>query len=381
MIRQGLFLILISVSAHAKIKPEPSIKVRIAKSLENVWVRGIDLKKNLHLRNEQKEYQGRKTLNFKCKSTASGNIKRSKPVLLASVGSNTGIVGWDDKKYKGELLLVANSALTSCDLVNEISLETYISSLLSKEVKHDWPEEALKAQAVAARTYAYHKIETKEVSGVHGHETYYDLENSEKHQVNGTALDETSSTQKAAKNTKGEVLLTKAGKLTPTFFHSKCGGKTVLPQNVWAHSVEGYRSIDCPFCNDHGKKDWKILITDTDLKKMLNEANGSKIFKNMHEHVTLIPDDKEKLNIRFYKNGDMYKVKKADLRKVVGRAVLPSNNFILKPHPNGYMAEGSGFGHGVGMCQFGAFEMAKRGFNYRQILAYYFPGHKIEKIY
>ncbi len=228
---QGLFFIIFSLSLHCNAS-EPKINVLIASSLPEVVVKGFDLYKNLHLKKPlKKQYNGKKIIKFNCQSTRKATTQ--KPRLVASMGTLSGVIDWNDQKYRGQLLLVTSPEQDSCALVNEISLETYISSLLSKEMRSDWPIEALKAQAVAARTYAYHKMQSKQVSLDFGHESYYDLENSEKHQVNGTLLDESNSTKKAAKETLGKILLTKNGELTPTFFHSKCGGRTLKPSQVW----------------------------------------------------------------------------------------------------------------------------------------------------
>ena len=124
------------------------------------------------------------------------------PVLLASLSSNTGIIKWGDTQYRGDLKIVTNSNNKSCDLINEISMEDYIATLLSKEMNAKLPVEALKAQAVAARTYAVHKIKTNRKVEFH-------LENSERFQVNGSLNDETQKQLKPRMIPKGLVLISK----------------------------------------------------------------------------------------------------------------------------------------------------------------------------
>ena len=65
----------------------------------------------------------------------------------------------------------------------------------------------------------------------------------------------------------------------------------------------------------------------------------------------------------------------------MGRGILPSNYYTIEDDGHRVKLKGKGYGHGVGMCQLGAFDLAKRGYNYKQILAHYFPEHKIEKLY
>ena len=95
----------------------------------------------------------------------------------------------------------------------------------------------------------------------------------------------------------------------------------------------------------------------------------------------MISDAKSRDKLIFKTSKGVRKVKKSQLRWKFGRKILPSNNFNLEVHDNHVSVVGDGHGHGVGMCQFGAMELAKRGFNYKEILAYYFPKLKIKKIY
>jgi len=87
-----------------------------------------------------------------------------------------------------------------------------------------WPLEALKAQAVAARTYALHKMRTQQVTKELGAEAFYDLESSEKHQVGGNFFDATTTTNLASAETKGEVLTTSSGQIQPIFFTQNAEG-------------------------------------------------------------------------------------------------------------------------------------------------------------
>ncbi len=358
----------------------PTIKVRIAKAQRKISLAGLDLKNELRQLGKRKEYLGNKTLNFNCSQYAKKISK--KPLLVASLKSPSGMISWNSQKYTGELNVLTTKDYKGCDLVNVVKMDTYISMLLPKEMSSDWPIEALKAQAVAARTYAYHKIKSDEVSKLEGHETHYDLENSEKHQVNGSFSDVTRSTAKASKSTSGEVLSSHSGEITPIFFHSKCGGKTMLPQKVWTNKVSGYQSVDCPFCHKRGTPSWKKNVTSYKLKKKIKS-----VLKSYHNHrassssLRILKDHKSRDHLRVYSNDKAFKVPKSKLRFVMGRKTLPSNYFKIEQKNGKIELKGSGNGHGVGLCQFGALELAKRGYTYKQILSHYFPGHRIKKIY
>lgn len=374
----GLIL-LFSLSAYAK---EPSINVLIGRSLKNIYVSGVDLKNKLFFKKSAKKYSGRKSLKFNCDPKSKSMLPK-RPVKLASVASETGLINWMKDKFKGKMHIISSQQRNGCDLVNEVKLEDYLATLLPKEMSASWPIEALKAQAVAARSYALYKLKTQQVSKDKGFEAYYDLENSEKHQVNGTFFDATRSTYRATQETRGEVLSLHNGKIVEVFFHSKCGGKTMKPDQVWANSVPGYESVPCPFCHDHGHKEWSIKLKKSKLERYLNKAMTTydELPNGSVSQVRIMRDNSLNSRIKFYSRDNFLTLKKSRLRSAMGREQLPSNNFFIKEGRNSVLIRGKGYGHGVGMCQFGAKELAKQGFDYKQILAHYFPSFKLTKLY
>jgi stage II sporulation protein D len=363
---------------------QPFIKVRIAKSLQKISMKGIDIQKKLNGSGTIKSYNGKRELKFNCRPIRNA-AKNKNPLLLASLESKTGLIKWNKTGYIGRLNIVTSEKNIGCDLINEIPLERYISSLLSKEMSPKWPIEALKAQAVAARSYAYHKMVTQQVSKIKGFKAYYDLENSEKHQVNGSFFDTTKSTQKAASETKGEILVVGQSEVTPIFFHSKCGGKTLRPDQVWSKYIKGYRSVNCPFCHKHGSKPWKYKIKKRKFNTLLDDTLKSfyenKLSSIDNKMIRLTPDNKNNVSLRVYDDEKLLIIKKSRIRSMLGRKVAPSNYYHLTENSSEMVIEGKGFGHGVGMCQYGAFELAKRGYTYKQILSHYFPEHNLKTLY
>ena len=373
----ALFLLL-ATSANAAI---PEVKVLIAKSLKNVMVEGIDLRKTIHTQKKSLQYAGKKSFSFNCTPTTASNKKNmpKNALLVASLSSATGLISWGDQKFKGELQLLTNPGKESCDLVNLVSMETYLTTLLAKEMNGTWPVEALKAQAVAARTYAYDRIKK---GGELENQKLYHLESSEKDQVSGNYFDITKKTLQAAKETEGEILVGPSGKLSPVFFHSKCGGKTLRPDQVWGGVEEGYRSVNCTFCRKTGKKDWDHHIKGQKLTSMVDQVLKRYYSDEVHgDHIKLMPDSPENSELRLYSGDRLHVIKKSYLRNLAGRDLLPSNNFVMSGSGNSFEVKGQGYGHGVGLCQLGALELAKRGYDYRQILSFYFPRHKMKKAY
>jgi stage II sporulation protein D len=294
-------------------------------------------------------------------------------------------LSFDHEKFAGQFKVITSKRGDSCDIINDIPMESYISSLLTKEMNGNWPIEALKAQAVAARTYAIHKINTQQVTKELGNEAFYDLESSEKHQVAGSFFDATVSTNKASHDTSGEVLTTKDGKINPIFFNSKCGGKTLRPDQVWHNKEEGYQSVNCPFCHDVGPKSWSNNIGHEQLINFFKWAYDKKYIKEKVDDkfasFVLVPDNLDRFSINFYINDRPYIIEKALFRNFFGRFLFPSNTFSAHRSRRGLEIEGEGLGHGVGLCQMGALVLAKRGWSYKKILSHYFPQHVLKKMY
>lgn len=400
---------------------EPAIRVLIGRGLSSIRVEGMDLKREIfYPLNSKKQNEsdtrlhtrsGASGIRFGCnfsnfKFRSSGklgpqvdlkvNAKRSQ--LMAWVSSPTGILQWEKDKYKGDFLIVGPDTKGKCELINEISLENYLSTLLPKEMNASWPIEALKAQAVSSRTYAIYLINQNQNQKENSE--YYDLENSERHQVNGGPSDETASTVYATKETKGEVLVWKGNsnrvnsngnsKVTAVFFHSKCGGKTLPASAVWDNDIPGIKSVECPFCAGHGDGRWKYIFKGEELKKMLMKVKRNKkmgIPSNSYK-LTILGDkyDHYYVNIFFQDENNQfsnsYFIKKSTIRQYLGRDKILSNRFVLRKENDGKMViYGEGRGHGVGLCQMGALEMAKRGWDYKRILKHYFPQHEIVKNY
>lgn len=363
----------------------PIVSVRIGKSLRNILVTGLDLKRHLIFNNDVKVYNGKKTVKFNCETITTLNKRRNQPILLATLESPTGLLSYSNDKYQGMFKVITSPKGDSCDIVNEIPMEAYISSLLTKEMNPKWPIEALKAQAIAARTYALHKIKTQQVTKELGSEAYYDLESSEKHQVGGNFFDATETTNTASYETKGEVLMNESGRIQPIFFHAKCGGRTLRPDQVWHNKEEGYQSVNCPFCNEIGPKSWNNIISKDRLKSFFLWASQNKYIKEKLvgdlNSIVLVPDQLDKFTVNFYINDRPFIIEKGALRKFFGRFIFPSNSFAIKKQGEGLLVMGEGLGHGVGLCQMGAFAMAMRGWSYKKILAHYFPGHVLKKMY
>ncbi|PIP94850.1 MAG: hypothetical protein COW00_15505 [Bdellovibrio sp. CG12_big_fil_rev_8_21_14_0_65_39_13] len=364
----------------------PKIRVKLADKLKRFFISGMDLSRKLFLNNESKNFNGLKAIRFNCDGLVKDKFRIEKNVLLAKIESPTGFLNFEKDRFRGSMNVTLGADGKSCELINETHMEDYISSLLSKEMNAAWPLEALKAQAVAARTYAMYKIKSQQVSKETGHDVFYDLESSEKHQVSGGLYDTTDKTDLAARETEGEILVGLDGSVTPIFFHAMCGGTTLRPDQVWSHPVKGYDNVPCPTCAARKNHLWNRKVTISRFAAFLDWAveNGhldQKISQLKNKKIKVLDNKGPKTYVRIYLDDKIVILKKVLFRKFFGRVEIPSNNFYVVFDGKNFLMNGNGNGHGVGMCQIGAHDLAKKGWDYRKILKHYLPGFEIRKVY
>ncbi|MBF0312347.1 MAG: SpoIID/LytB domain-containing protein [Oligoflexia bacterium] len=379
---------------------DPTIDLLVGNNLKEILISGVDLQReifaNTGISNVIKngnEKKNNREIRFRCNY----NYKQREKLLtqvLAKVTSPTGVLNFSKEKYKGDFLILGPNKQGHCDLVNQVSLEKYVSVVLPKEMNARWPIEALKAQAVAGRSYALYLMLARRGLLKQGKSVLFDLENSEKHQVSGTLFDETAKTSLSAKSTAGEVLVAEDGqKMQQIFFHARCGGKTSLPEDVWGNRVPGYQSVLCPACYNSENIDWSVIISREEIWAFIRDNHkkwkkgGETLSQRMK--LSLYPSEIDANDVGFVLQDkktfatEIVYFKKAAFRRYFGREKIVSNRFVVKAQDglSSFKLEGKGNGHGVGMCQMGALELAKRGWDYVKILQYYFPQYKIAKNY
>jgi len=270
----------------------------------------------------------------------------------------------DERPFRGEVTFIRTPD-NHITVVNDINVEDYIKGVLYHEVSHHWPMEALKAQAVAARTYALYSINPPSKP--------YDVTNDIYSQVYGGRDSERYRTDLAVDHTRGEVL-TYDGKIIPAYFHATCAGMTEDARELWnVPDIPPLRGVPCPFCQGSPHFNWKKNFRLKDIQDNLN-LHGYKV--GTITDIAIVDRDRsdriDHLKIT-QKNGQELIIKGKDFRDLMGPNVLMSNNFNISMQGYYINFVGKGWGHGVGMCQWGALGMARQQFNYKQILAYYYP--------
>ena len=270
----------------------------------------------------------------------------------------------DERPFRGEVTFIRtpDSHIT---VINDINVEDYIKGVIYHEVSHLWPMEALKAQAVAARTYALYSINPAGKP--------YDVTNDIYSQVYGGRDSERYRTDLAVDATRGQVL-TYNNQIIPAYFHATCAGMTEDAQELWhLPDIPPLRGVPCSFCTISPHFHWKRDFRLRDIQYALN-LHGYKV--GTIADISIVDRDRseriEDLKIT-QKKGQILIIKGKDFRDLMGPNVIDSNNYDI--FMKGYYVDliGKGCGHGVGMCQWGALGMARQQFTYRQILAYYYP--------
>lgn len=251
-------------------------------------------------------------------------------------------------------------------IINEIPLEDYIKGVVVSEVGQRWDIEALKAQAIAARTFVlYHMVENANQKN----KKIYDVTSSVLHQLyRDTTIPE--SIEIAVDLTKKEIL-TYDNKPIISYYHSTSVGLTEDPLEVFNKSYPYLKPVET-ICNLSPYCIWERNISIKDIENALNIKNIQDIEINS---LTLSKRSRT-LKILTSVNQEQI-INTKDFRKNVGWDKIPSTMItnITKDDTNkSFIFSGKGYGHGVGMCQWSALEMAKEGKNYKEILSTFYPG-------
>ncbi|MEW6615620.1 MAG: SpoIID/LytB domain-containing protein [Thermodesulfobacteriota bacterium] len=247
-------------------------------------------------------------------------------------------------------------------LINELPLEDYVRDVVIAEVGKSWEIEAIKAQAVVARTYAVYHKEARENSCYH-------ITSSVLHQAyKGNSPDVRMAY--AVEETSGEII-TFNGKPIEALYHSTCGGKTEVPEDVFGKSYPYLKSVESN-CESSPYWVWERNIPLSEIEKGLNTSGIEEIVIKSYTSTGRVKE----LDINT--ESEQITLGSNDLRRLLGWQRVPSTNFSMTRDGDLIIFRGKGHGHGVGLCQWSTLEMAKKGKNYREILSFFYPGTEIQ---
>lgn len=242
-----------------------------------------------------------------------------------------------------------------------IELEEYIVGVVGAEMPASFNKEALKAQAVLARTYALKSIKNNtrltDSSSTQNYKSVDELKN-----MWNTSFNKYYQKIVSAVNETNKMVLTYKGDLIEAVYHSTSNGKTEDAVNVWGNSFPYLVSVESNYDNTNPSflKDQFISYAEISNKLSMNiniDTNFEILSKTIGDRVDVI-----KINDVSYSG--------VEVRSLLG---LRSADFSIIKNENGVVFQTKGYGHGVGMSQYGANGMAKNGYNYSQILSHYYP--------
>jgi len=358
---------------------EPYIRVLISKS-KNLRIRS-DRSIPLIIRGGQ--FSGEKikglTLRKKSDNTIMSFDKnkqkiydlKNKVKLVVQTSDRRGIwVG--QKRYSGKLnLFVFDSEIL---VINILGIEKYLSSVVGSEMPSKWPLEALKAQAIASRTYAL-----KQKGNL-----LYDIDSTQKNQVYNGLESRTFKTSMAVRGTRSLVLTFK-NKLINALFHSSSGGLTENSQDVWKNAYPYLSSVK-DFDKNNPKLIWQKKFSNKELENLFPKLGGIKKIEILN-----ITKTGRVKNVKLFGSYGSNEISGVDLRKkldlksnlirfkfVEGKKNISGNDDSEIYMKKSLIVLGQGSGHGVGMSQWGAKYMATKGIKAEKILKHFYKGVKIK---
>ena len=349
--------------ARADRQPE-TIRIAILKGVDAVRIDGIGV-----LATNAKGEPLRLDFPLDVRKSRDGLTVNGKAVrvLIASAPVYAAVNG---KKYHGVIECLPDSR--GILVINELALEEYLVGLINSEISSQWPMESVKAQAVIARAYALYQKAARRTP-------LYDLESNVMDQVYDGCDIEDSRAARGVRETAGEVVTYK-GNIIQAFYHSNCGGHTEAAENVWGASLPYLQGVECRYCRNAPSLRWEQKISLKKLETQLRAAgfniSGLKDIQPGMRNGSGRLADLNLITARGHQN-----IPAPKFRMAIGSTVIKSTNFEFKIADDSVYFSGTGYGHGIGLCQWGAKQRATDGFDYREILAYYYPGVELKKLY
>jgi stage II sporulation protein D len=376
------FALLFGLQAHAG---TPTLRVRVLKSVPSVTVRGVSLQM------DSNEYQwatsGITSLKIRWKGGFFRMEQAEAPVTASFEGDILTVRGMflqmHGKRVSNEMRLVRKGG-GLLDVVVVMPIDEYLAGVIPSEMPAIWPAEALKAQAVAARSFALRMAETRRnkpfdvdvtvLDQVHRFEEDMNLKPRLKSKV-----------KRVIAETKGQVLLDTEDKVLKAFYSADCGCASEDPKFVWGGRDDNFPSVTDPTCERRRTSTWNLTIKRPELRKRLLEAlnlQGSSSLRALHVGQRS-PSGRVSTIVAAVDLGGKSAsrtLSAQEFRRLVGFNKVRSTKFSLKWLGDQLYIRGEGIGHGVGLCQTGARTLAQSGANYHDILKLYYPKAKLASL-
>lgn len=322
----------------------------------------------------------------------------------------SGLIKTEGFSYRGIIRIIRQR--NSFNAVNVLDIEKYLYGVLANEMLTSSPDEALRTLAVVCRTYALKNLNKHGQNG-------FDVCSTTHCQVYRGFDTEKPNVIEAVDSTRG-IVITYQGELISAYHHSACGGGTTDNENVWSGNPIDYtRGRWCDFCKESPRYNWDFTLSMNEVNSRFRdlkignikrmsieesdefgraktvrvvgesgesilsanqfrlEIGANRIWSTMFE-IEGFGGNSRKMQNKIDKVNDILKSEKKELIKKI---LLESEEKRNDINYDGYKIIGHGSGHGVGLCQWGAIGLSKKGLSYKEIIKFYFTGVEIMKLY
>lgn len=266
--------------------------------------------------------------------------------------------------YRGVLRLSATDK-GRLKAVNLVDMEEYLYGVVPREMPPNWPEEALKAQAVVSRTFARYQMSANAARE-------YDIGASTASQVYGGVAAETERTRRAVDATRGRIL-TFNRRPALTYFHANSGGMTEDARNVWRVAIPYLQSVSDNYSARAPGAAWTTFLSFDQIRDAMSR-NGLTVGRISDIETAAYSPSGRAVRMKITHSSGTTVVGGNEFRTMTDPALIKSTLFKTERNGRGIRFEGRGSGHGVGLSQWGARIMAEGGSPYREILLHYYKG-------
>ncbi len=370
-----------ATASEAPAGRESILRVRVQKSVARVELKGVSLR----VQGENSEWSHLGLSEVEIRS-AGGWFRvrdRHSPMSAKLSGESVNVRGaflqLNGKRVTDEVRIIRRSS-GRLDVIVLMPLEHYLAGVIPAEMPLNWPREALKAQAVAARSFALKMASQRKNQSFDLDTTVYD-------QVHRFEEDLALHPEKKSKlkriidETSGKILLDESDRVLKAFYSADCGCSSEDPKYVWGE-VSSFTSVRDPNCGKRKPKSWTFIIPRQELRaRLMGSLNlpPDGLLRSLHVGARS-PSGRVSMVVAVVEAAGKSvsnRLSSQEFRRVVGFDKVRSTDFSLQWLGHELHIRGQGVGHGVGLCQYGARMLAQSGSSYEDILRTYYPRAKI----
>ncbi len=312
---------------------------------------------------------------FQIKPVSSHSVRKKYPLIevdgkIEITSQNNGFIKLNKSKYQGKLRMIPKKA-ERFSVVEEINVEDYLPGVVESEMPAKWKDNAILAQVIAARTYAVYQKKIKANAQYHFDKRDLAYSGSYTSHPKPKGLVEKS---------RGVIMVYDWG-IFPGYFHSTCGGHTEDVNMVLGlKSILPLSGVSCGYCKKSKFYRWKKVIEKSTIEERLRDF-GIKVKGLSGITAEKIGPGGHCSTIKIKYSKGTKRLNANEFRLMVGPNYLSSTAFKVKDNGSSLIFKGKGWGHGIGLCQYGTQGMARSGYKWFEILRRYYPGSEFVKIY